>query len=60
MVIPAQAKIQKILCFLDARLPDGVIIVKTPRNRVFVIPGLARNPVLFQSTPFLDAGSSPA
>jgi len=27
---------------------------------IFVIPGLTRNPVLFQSDPVLDAGSSPA
>jgi hypothetical protein len=49
-----------ILAFLDSRLPEGVAIVKTPRIRVFVIPGLTRNPVLFEGIMFLDAGSSPA
>jgi len=27
---------------------------------VFVIPGLTRNPAIFQGTTVLDAGSSPA
>jgi len=30
------------------------------KNQYLVIPGLTRNPVLFQSITLLDAGSSPA
>jgi hypothetical protein len=40
--------------------PDGVVIVRTTPNGVFVIPGLTRNPALFQGFTVLDAGSSPA
>jgi len=45
---------------LDSRLPDCAAIVKTPHIRVFVIPGLTRNPVLFRYFTLLDAGSSQA
>ncbi len=34
-----------------------VIIVKTAHHPIFVIPGLTRNPVLFQTVLTLDAGS---
>jgi hypothetical protein len=39
---------------------DCVAIDKNLHIAVFVIPGLTRNPVLFQSMALLDAGSSPA
>jgi hypothetical protein len=39
---------------------DCVAIVKTKRIAVFVIPGLTRNPVLFERLGLLDTGSSPA
>ena len=48
------------LSFLDSRLRGCVIIDRTRPNSVFVIPGLIRNPVLYQSITLLDAGSSPA
>jgi len=45
------------LALLDARLPDRVAIDKTTHIGLVVIPGLIRNPVLFQSITRLDAGS---
>jgi hypothetical protein len=39
---------------------DCVAIARTPHIAVFVIPGLTRNPELFQGIMALDAGSSPA
>jgi hypothetical protein len=39
---------------------DCVTIGKTTHIGVFVIPGLTRNPLFFQSFTLLDAGSSPA
>jgi hypothetical protein len=39
---------------------DFVAIGKTNHITVFVIPGLIRNPLLYQSVTLLDAGSSPA
>jgi hypothetical protein len=36
---------------------DCVAIGKTTHIAVFVIPGLTRNPVFFQSVTLLDAGS---
>jgi hypothetical protein len=35
---------------------DCVVIGKTTHIAVFVIPGLTRNPVFFQSVTLLDAG----
>jgi hypothetical protein len=58
--MPAKAGIQKYLKKLDFRFPDCVAIGRTTHIGVFVIPGLIRNPVLFQSLTLLDAGSSPA
>jgi hypothetical protein len=43
-----------------SRVADCVAIDETMHFRVFVIPGLTRNPVSFQRLTFLDAGSSPA
>jgi hypothetical protein len=37
-----------------------VAISKTNHITVFVIPGLTRNPFLYQGVTLLDAGSSPA
>jgi hypothetical protein len=39
---------------------DCVAIGKTTHTGIYVIPGLTRNPVFFQSVTLLDAGSSPA
>jgi hypothetical protein len=38
------------------------IVLELPKGQMllFVIPGLTRNPVLFQVLTFLDAGSGPA
>jgi hypothetical protein len=48
------------LQIMDTSLPDRVATVITPNLRVFVIPGLTRNPVLCQRFALLDAESSPA
>jgi hypothetical protein len=40
-----------------SRGAECVAIVKTTPNPIFVIPGLTRNPVSFQSFSPLDAGS---
>jgi hypothetical protein len=40
-----------------SRKTGYVAIGRTPHNGIFVIPGLTRNPVLFQSIASLDAGS---
>jgi hypothetical protein len=45
------------LNFMDSRLRDCVVIGKTTHIGVFVIPGLTRNPLFFQSFTLLDAGS---
>jgi hypothetical protein len=50
----------KIFSTRHSGVVECVVIVKTPHIRVFVIPGLTRNPVLFRSVTLLDAGSSPA
>ncbi len=65
MPVPDQVRddgsgIQNILKSLDSGFPDCVAIGRTTHIGVFVIPGLTRNPVLFQSLTLLDAGSSPA
>ncbi len=44
----------------SSTIKSCVVIDKTTHTGVFVIPGLTRNPVRFQSFKFLDAGSSPA
>jgi hypothetical protein len=46
--------------FLFLLKSDCVTIVKTPHIRHFVIPGVTRNPALFEPFTILDAGSSPA
>jgi hypothetical protein len=43
-----------------SRHGDCVAIGNTNSITVFVIPGLTRNPLLYQSVTLLDAGSSPA
>ncbi len=65
MPVPDQVRddgsgIQNILKSLDSGFLDCVAICRTTHIGVFVIPGLTRNPVLFQSLTLLDAGSSPA
>ena len=49
-----------VLKSLDSGLPDCVAISQTANIRLFVIPGLTRNPLFFQRPTLLDAGSSPA
>jgi hypothetical protein len=44
----------------NSPLTGCVAIGKTNHITVFVIPGLTRNPFLYQSVTLLDAGSSPA
>ena len=46
--------------FYHSRKRDCVENGRTTPKGVFVIPGLTRNPVLFQIAMLLDAGSSPA
>jgi hypothetical protein len=58
--MPAKAGIRSYLKTLDSSLPDCVVIDKNSHNGLFAIPGLTRNPVLFQGITILDAGSSPA
>ncbi len=65
MPVPDQVRddgsgIQNLVKALDSGLRDCVLIGKTTPKAVFVIPGLTRNPVLFQNITLLDAGSSPA
>jgi hypothetical protein len=45
---------------LDSRLRECVTFARTLYMHFFVIPGLSRNPVLFQRVIQLDAGSGPA
>jgi hypothetical protein len=65
MPVPDQVRddgssIQNILKSLDSGIPDCVAIGRMTPYSLFVIPGLTRNPLLFQSITIMDAGSNPA
>ena len=49
-----------MLNLLDSGFPDCVTIGNSAHIGLFVIPGLTRNPLLFQRSMLLDAGSGPA
>jgi hypothetical protein len=52
-------KVKKSICCHSGET-DCFVIDRTSHIAVLVIPGLTRNPALFEGIMTLDAGSSPA